>query len=107
MADHPLLNRVVVRSRFLEVLLLDTGNALCVQTLLQARLVLKPEAVAVLDAFEAPRRVGEWLAASGVLAESESEARLAAVSSLLANGMLFAGTPEEERARCEILGAHR
>lgn len=82
---------------------LDTGNTLCVHALLQTRLVLKPDVVALLDAFRSPRRVGEvldtWFGPPG----GEARAPLAAISSLLAQAVLFAGTPDAEREKFVVM----
>ena len=97
--SQKLLDTVVVRSGFVQVIPLDTGNSLCVHAIAQARIVLKPEIVRVLEAFAEPRRVGDWIEEPGAAGEAPREAVLAAVSSLLEQRLLYAGTLEEERRR--------
>ncbi len=94
---NTLLDTVVVRSQFLVVLPLHTGSSLAVHALLQTRLVIKPDVVAVLDAFSSPRRVGEVVDAYRAAQGSEPGSLLAAISSLLSQGLLVAGPPEAER----------
>jgi FkbH-like protein len=98
-----LADRVLVKSGFVEQVTLDTGAVLCVHALTQARIVLKSDMVAVLDAFEQPRRVGEWADECQASRGVPRETALHAVSSLLEQRLLYAGTREEERARFAAL----
>jgi hypothetical protein len=91
-----LLDQELVRSQYVAVLQLDTGNFLCVQGLLQTRVVVNAEVAAIIDLFASPRRVREALdeheATSGVFPEKA----LPAVKGLLEHRMLFPGTVEAE-----------
>jgi FkbH-like protein len=94
----------VVRSRYLQILPLDTGSFLCVQTLQQARAVLLPEVLELLNSFETPRRVGEWVTAYSTERGLSEEKVLQCVRGLLDAKMLYAGTPEaEERTYSALL----
>jgi FkbH-like protein len=92
-------DQTVVRSQFLEVLPLDTGNFLCLQTLVQARLVVKPEVLAILDAFAAPRRLGDVIDEFVRDRRGASDRLHHVVTAFVQNRMLFAGTHDEERTQ--------
>lgn len=90
---------VLVRSGFAVVLPLDTGAFLCIHAISQTRMVLKPEMVDLLESFARPRPVAEGVEAFCRTHAASPEAALHAVSSLLENRFLWAGTKDEERRR--------
>jgi len=98
------LDAVVFRSRYLQVIPLDTGNHLCVHALQQARAVLKPEVLDLLNSFDAPRTVGPWAEEYARSHGLETDKVLQYVRGLLDAKLLYAGTPEsEERTYTTLL----
>jgi FkbH-like protein len=98
-----ILDQTLIRSRYLHVVPLDTGSFLAVQTLQQARAVLQPDVLDLLNSFSEPRQVGPWVkeyAASRGLAEDKI---LQCVKGLLDVKMLFAGTEEAEERTYKAL----
>lgn len=103
MSQDP-LDLVVVKSRFLQVLLLHTGNYIALHTLQQARAVLKPEVLELLNSFEEPRRVGDWVGEYSQRSGLAPEKALEYVRGLVGAKLLYAGTPEgEERTYRALL----
>lgn len=99
-----LLDRSLIRSRYLLVVPLDTGSFLCVQALQQTRAVLKREVVDLIDSFAERRRVGDWLAEYCDPRGVDRQKALHAVRTLLELKMLFPGSPEtEERTYTDLL----
>jgi FkbH-like protein len=98
-----LQDSVVFKSRFLQVVALDTGNHLCLHTLQQARVVLKPEVLELLDSFDLPRRVGDWAPEYARAHGLRPERVLEYVRGLMDAKLLYTGTPESEAATYRTL----
>lgn len=104
MASAPgLLDRVLVKSGFVETVALDTGAFLCVHAITQARIVLKQDVADLLEAFERPRPVRECLDEFSAGRNVPAASLQHAVETLLEQRLLYAGTREEERARFSAL----